>query len=464
MLSAHRISLLASCFLSVIILLASGTDAQSEEVLLKGVVKDHTSAWMGVKEYGSFEGTSIYPLKEGGSGTEVDKSVVWGVEGVPQNKYTQPGQVTEIWVDVFKKMRKQNFGKFIAFSETITQKMEEDEKAKTAALARAKEAAQKRQQARLEQQRQAQEQALRQKLADERAAAELKKLEETKNAELQKKLALIRAEDEARRRHEEEQARKKKEADLEAQPPQDIIGSFKSWVEKDTMVFSTETRNYTIHDCKKICLDKETKINVKIRRVEWVDANNFKGKFVSWDPAFLKEYNKLLESSKSIRADYKDKIVDLDKELNDLNKEISTIGANIEAIDKKHPLFIISGEPRNRDSKGVFVWGIAVGFMGDFSQLGALPQKSNIYVVNPKTPFNNLYYKGEHYFLKKGTGTNAFGAKVPVWIYGDMPSKSKERRKELIAELEPLQTKYEKIEARKTQLEQALNSCVIRKK
>jgi hypothetical protein len=68
---------------------------------------------------------------------------------------------------------------------------------------------------------------------------------------------------------------------------------------------------------------------------------------------------------------------------------------------------------------------------------GTIINKSNIEIINPHLDgfmgnviyASNLSYVGMHYFLKQSYMLNSFGASVPVFVYGEDPSKTKDHMK-----------------------------------
>lgn len=90
-------------------------------------------------------------------------------------------------------------------------------------------------------------------------------------------------------------------------------------------------------------------------------------------------------------------------------------------ILKKNPPFRVSGKVNDKDDSVIQIWGKAFVGYGDKHWVSS-GEERNIVVVNPKNSLNSEnFYLGKHFFLKKETGKNAFGADVPVWIFGDPP-------------------------------------------
>ena len=84
-------------------------------------------------------------------------------------------------------------------------------------------------------------------------------------------------------------------------------------------------------------------------------------------------------------------------------------------------IFLISGNVVDREPNAILVWGLAVpvNTQGEIP-FGTLARDSNIVVLNPGAEgLSGSYYVGYHCFRRKKSGTNAFGAPVPLWEYAD---------------------------------------------
>jgi len=91
-------------------------------------------------------------------------------------------------------------------------------------------------------------------------------------------------------------------------------------------------------------------------------------------------------------------------------------------VDPHRIPFTITGEIHDRDEHSLAVWGKAIP-PGGSNPLGALYRDSNIVVLYPDQSrlMGPMYAGGSHCFVGKRSGTNAFGATVPGWVYGPCP-------------------------------------------
>ena len=96
-------------------------------------------------------------------------------------------------------------------------------------------------------------------------------------------------------------------------------------------------------------------------------------------------------------------------------------------------LFQIAGEIKQRDSTKVVLWGYALPVNFDSKQLGSQNVEGNLVVLNPNLDGirGGVRYDATHAFVQTERGTNAFGATVPVLIYGDIPASTRDRIKAL---------------------------------
>ncbi len=63
-------------------------------------------------------------------------------------------------------------------------------------------------------------------------------------------------------------------------------------------------------------------------------------------------------------------------------------------------------------------------------------REANIVVINPDPEQGGGYYTGLHYFVKKASGKNAYGGSVPIWVFGDLPSKVKSETDKITSDME----------------------------
>jgi hypothetical protein len=101
-----------------------------------------------------------------------------------------------------------------------------------------------------------------------------------------------------------------------------------------------------------------------------------------------------------------------------LEDELANVRREKLALEEGTGIFQITGDIKDRDADSITVWGTAYAADSDYSQLGALLNKSNILVLTKKTNgIGGGMYLGFHRFKEKRAGKNGFGATVPVWVY-----------------------------------------------
>jgi uncharacterized protein YecT (DUF1311 family) len=104
-------------------------------------------------------------------------------------------------------------------------------------------------------------------------------------------------------------------------------------------------------------------------------------------------------------------------------KRLNERHAALGPLKKANPVFRIQGDIRDTEPTSVQVWGIAVvPPTSGYEHWASSGAQRNIVVLNPKNTIHNpAFYVGDHYFVKKDSGKNGFGADVPVWVFGDPP-------------------------------------------
>jgi len=121
------------------------------------------------------------------------------------------------------------------------------------------------------------------------------------------------------------------------------------------------------------------------------------------------------------------KIVKLERERDAIEKEIG----------EKYLEFAIHGKIIDREKDRIVVWGDSFPTKTFFypearTHIGIVRQ-GNIIVLNPTLKMPDFYSEpGGHYFLKKTTGKNAYGAEVPVRVFTtEIPEGKKELEKKI---------------------------------
>ena len=151
--------------------------------------------------------------------------------------------------------------------------------------------------------------------------------------------------------------------------------------------------------------------------------------------------------------EYEAKLKVCEEEINKLDKAVLNISSNFKSFKIRGKI-----EDRDEDFTFIHVWGIAVPIDENYNTYGTLLEESNIFIFNPKKDkINYNYYDGGiHYFREKKYGKNAFGMKVPIYVYGDIFLRDKQeltlleaKKKELLSEKSQILMKLEKERIRK---------------
>jgi uncharacterized protein YecT (DUF1311 family) len=95
------------------------------------------------------------------------------------------------------------------------------------------------------------------------------------------------------------------------------------------------------------------------------------------------------------------------------------------ALQQKNPAFNIQGNVTDTSETSLQIFGRAVvPPVAGRSHWASSGNERNIVVINPNNVIRNpSFYVGEHYFIRKDSGKNGFGAEVPVWVFGDPPEE-----------------------------------------
>lgn len=155
--------------------------------------------------------------------------------------------------------------------------------------------------------------------------------------------------------------------------------------------------------------------------------------FVSWIREDARREGEGLASS-APRVSFTDLSDRTDAELADwvavYRRERDDLAAKLAAEEARHPRFLISGDVKDRDETSLAVFGVAVpNDLARQNDLGAVMRKASVVVegYHQRGLMGGQFYNGEHNFLRKAEGKNAFGAAVPVWVYGAAPAVQKAR-------------------------------------
>ena len=84
---------------------------------------------------------------------------------------------------------------------------------------------------------------------------------------------------------------------------------------------------------------------------------------------------------------------------------------------KQNPIFTVTGEVMEEGDGWIRLWGTAVNYQYLWNEPieGQVLKNSNIIVHGVRS--NYPYYQGNHYYSHTTSGTNAFGSKVPIYVY-----------------------------------------------
>jgi hypothetical protein len=82
--------------------------------------------------------------------------------------------------------------------------------------------------------------------------------------------------------------------------------------------------------------------------------------------------------------------------------------------------FQIAGKIIDRDERGVMLWGRAIPVDGDYTRIGTNTKEANLAVRGAQLT-NPMAYTGYGCYVGREIGTNAMGARVPVWVYRPCP-------------------------------------------
>jgi hypothetical protein len=116
---------------------------------------------------------------------------------------------------------------------------------------------------------------------------------------------------------------------------------------------------------------------------------------------------------------------ELQEKISLIDSEMMKLSEQYDKLMVEHPAFHISGDIKDRSDTSVSVWGTAVPGDNDLSRMGTLTKDGHVHIINaPKESIIGSTYIGQRYYIEKRTGKNGFGAAVPVYVFGDAPSKA----------------------------------------
>ena len=277
---------------------------------------------------------------------------------------------------------------------------------------------------------------------EERAAIDAENLRKEK--ERKRKEALERAKKAEREAKEAEERKKKIEQELEAQPPRLLVGKVDNFNSSEhILVLKVQDLTYRIKKSKDLSFYKGELVKLVVRRVDSIKSNILVCDFVSYEQEFLKEHNRLLIKNKIKKEELENQIVIKDKEIVELEQKANNEMNKLVKYEDDITVFQITGKVLDREPDAVQIWGIAIPINGNRTHWARQFEKTNIAVLNPKPLRNPTYYHGNHYFLGKTTSKNAFGASVPLWVFGGM-------KKDIKTKVKPIIEKYSKLRDRIT--------------
>lgn len=95
----------------------------------------------------------------------------------------------------------------------------------------------------------------------------------------------------------------------------------------------------------------------------------------------------------------------------------------LEAARTKHPHVQVQGQIKRRDESGVYVYGVVTQcrINVDLGCPSPVNGDVNLLILEPRIniiqKFGGAMYVDNVYFMRMSSGTNAYGAKVPVYVY-----------------------------------------------
>ena len=124
-------------------------------------------------------------------------------------------------------------------------------------------------------------------------------------------------------------------------------------------------------------------------------------------------------------------------------------------------MFKIVGEVIDRDRDKLILFGKAIPMGGNMDTYGAVLRDASLVVMNPQVQGMPRKYVGDHHFLRKTKGVNAYNAPVPVWVYGGLPKPVLDKVQPLSGKIQKLDMdlKADKIDYHK--IGKALKGCVM---
>jgi len=285
-----------------------------------------------------------------------------------------------------------------------------------------------------------------------RKAEELRKKEELRSEELReheelrRKAALERAKEAERAAKESEERERKKQMELEAQPPRLLVCKVDHFDHAGkTLTVKIGDFTYRIIAAKNICVQKGETAKVVVRRVDFVKGNEFLCDFVSYDQEFLKEHNELVARNKKTSQKLKNQLLDKDKEIAKLRQKVNDQMKKLSKYENDITKFRLKGKITDRGKNYLQIWGLAYPIEGNKTHWATRVEDTTIIILNPPPLDNPVYYVGINYFREKRHGKNVFGASVPILVFGDM-------KREIKAKVEPTMQRYSKLRQELKQL------------
>ncbi len=372
----------------------------------------------------------------------------WGLGGIPIKIVVE--------IDNSVKYPKQPYdtcmlaATFVKWSGRMAKLVEEGkalaaQKAEQEAQAKREAAEREKQEAKKAAEREEQE---RKEAAEKKAREEREAREAAERAEQERKASLERAAKAEREAKEAAEREARKQQELEAQPPRQLVGKALSITEGNTVFVEVGALTYKVRNVSPICLVADEEIKVTVRRVDPDHKSEilYHCDFVSFDPDWQKAQDKKVAEAKSKEESLKAKEEKLQSQKDELIAKLQAEQEKLESYREATTLFSVTGKVTGKEKNALQLWGHALPSKGAMDHWAQQTREANIVVINPQPKYSGGYYMGLHYFVKKASGKNAYGGSVPIWVFGDLPPKVKGETDKITSDMEKHRTRILEIE------------------
>jgi len=117
-----------------------------------------------------------------------------------------------------------------------------------------------------------------------------------------------------------------------------------------------------------------------------------------------------------------------------------------------YPLFTVMGSVEDRSEDSLQLWGTALQetLPGMKTHWAQRMKDANLIILEPDDNSGLPHYQGKHHFLKKETGKNRLGEKVPVLVFGPIKSSAQ-------AKFDKAQNRYDSVNSQIAELERSVS-------